>query len=107
MNSYRVNAPHFVAGIIVTPDDLIIQAAPILGWTVGKNFPYVRDYCRSRGWIIEPLPQDSQPRWLEVEGQCYEIVWRNGVIARITLHEGNEPKDLSFDELPECLKKLL
>ena len=33
----RITAPHYVAGIIVSKNDIIINAAPILKWTIGKK----------------------------------------------------------------------
>ncbi len=33
---YRVVAPHYVAGFI-TKANVVVQAAPILKWTIGRN----------------------------------------------------------------------
>jgi hypothetical protein len=33
---FRVEAPHYVAGFI-TRKNIVIQAAPILKWTIGRN----------------------------------------------------------------------
>ena len=107
MTTYRITSPHFVAAIVSSGDD-IVQAAPILHWTVGKSVSYVTDYCKARGWQVEPMIEDSRPCWLEVEGQVYEIHWSlSGVITRITRHDGDEPHDLTFDELPEQLKRVI
>lgn len=106
MTTYRILAPHFVAGV-VADDDIIIQAAPIVGWSVGNSFTDFRDYCQKRGWLIEPLDDSSHPRWLEYEGRAYEIVWRDNAIVRITLHDEGEERDLRVDELPDVLKRLI
>lgn len=48
-NLVRVEAPHFVAGLIAQ-DGVVIKAAPILGWAVGKRTTWVAEYFRRRGW---------------------------------------------------------
>lgn len=102
---YRITSPHFVAGLI-TNGDIIIQAAPILGWTVTKDFSYVRDYCRKKGWSVEPI-EDEQPSWLEIDGLAYEFTWKGDTLSCISLHEDGEVRELGYDELPEQLKELL
>lgn len=105
MTTYRIVAPHFVAAIIV---DLgkIVQAAPILGWSVGKEFTNIRDYAKGRGWTVEPLPESNGPEMIEFEGIVYELEWHGRAIVRITKHEeGEEDIDISFDELPEFVKE--
>lgn len=44
-----VDAPHFYAGIVFA-DDVVVKAAPILKWTVGKKAAWLRDYFRKKGW---------------------------------------------------------
>jgi len=50
---YHITSPYFVAGI-VTEDDIVILAAPIVGymkknkWTIKR----VERYCKDRGWSI-------------------------------------------------------
>lgn len=50
----RVVAPHFVAGLIVEPDEWeelrCVQAAPILRWAVGKRREDLQEYFRRSGW---------------------------------------------------------
>lgn len=51
----RVVAPHFCAGIILE-NDVVVRAAPILNWAVGRRREWLRSYFASRGWdasIIE------------------------------------------------------
>lgn len=45
----RVEAPHFVAAL-VTVDGKCTEAAPILGWAVGKSEEWLRAYFKSKGW---------------------------------------------------------
>lgn len=51
---WRIVANHFVAGLVVA-DDLVVEAAPILGWTRGRRWHSVRAFCVRRGWHGEPL----------------------------------------------------
>jgi hypothetical protein len=44
-----VDAPHFYAGIVLR-DDVVIDAAPILRWTLGKRREMLRDYFAQKGW---------------------------------------------------------
>ena len=49
----RVVAPHFVAGAIWRLELNgweCIEAAPILGWMVGKKGSEVVDYLNGKGW---------------------------------------------------------
>ena len=106
MTFYRIVSPHFVASVI-TNGHIVLQSAPVLGWTVGKTFPYVRDYCAARGWSVEPLDEPVHPDWLEVDGRVYELLWHGEALSRISLHEDGEVTELGYDELPEQLKELL
>lgn len=45
----RVVAPHFVAGLEIT-NGKCTNAAPILGWAVGKDEDYLRAYFRTKKW---------------------------------------------------------
>lgn len=45
----RIEAPHFVAGILIK-DDKCVYAAPILAWTVGKTREFLSQQFRARGW---------------------------------------------------------
>lgn len=44
-----VDAPHFYAGIVFE-NDIVIEAAPILKWTIGKHRDYLRKYFKSKKW---------------------------------------------------------
>lgn len=44
-----VDAPHFYAGIVLE-NDVIVRAAPILKWAIGKRRAWLSDYFRQKGW---------------------------------------------------------
>ena len=51
----RVVAPHFVAGVVLV-NGRIVEAAPILKWSIGRCFRGFRDYCVGRkNWKVEML----------------------------------------------------
>ena len=45
----RVVAPHFVAGIIVE-ENKVIDAAPILRWSIGMTRHQLKTYFVRKGW---------------------------------------------------------
>ncbi len=53
MNAYetliRVEAPHFVAGLIARRGR-VVQSAPILRWSVGRDVRDVVSYFERRRW---------------------------------------------------------
>lgn len=51
---WRIVAPHYVAGLIVS-GGVVVEAAPILGWSVGKEWRGVRRYLRGKGYRGELL----------------------------------------------------
>lgn len=53
----RVVAPHYVAGLI-TRDGIIVEAAPILKWSVGRSWEFFRWWCRRKGYEV---------LWLKIE----------------------------------------
>jgi hypothetical protein len=44
-----VDAPHFYAGIVLQ-DGVVVEAVPILKWTVGKQRKWLSNYFQSKGW---------------------------------------------------------
>jgi len=48
-----IDAPHFNAGIVLW-DDIVVEAAPIVGYMKKKKWPRdrVRSYCKEKGWPI-------------------------------------------------------
>lgn len=65
MTLWRIDAPHFCAGLIVGEDGRVVEAAPILRWTIGKSLFSVASYCDGRGWKRNKLTEyglsDSLP----------------------------------------------
>lgn len=45
----RVISPYFVAGIVLQ-DDIVVRAAPILGWAIGKQRASVSAIFARKGW---------------------------------------------------------
>jgi len=99
--------PTFTAALIVS-GDTVLQAGPVLSWTVGERFIMVRNHCKAKGWQIQPLIQDNPPAWFELDNIAYELHWHEGNITRITEHKRDgECRDLRYSELPDILKNLL
>lgn len=65
---WRIEAPHFVAGLVVE-DGRVVEAAPILGWANGKEWREVRAYCKRNGWHGTPLRASTA----EVDGKIAEV----------------------------------
>lgn len=57
----QIEAPHFSAGIVLF-DDVVVEAAPIVGymkkgkWTRER----VRDYCKGKGWRVSVIYQHER-----------------------------------------------
>jgi hypothetical protein len=47
-----IDAPHYNAGL-VHDGRTVRNAAPILGWAIGKHWPRVARYLLGKGYIIE------------------------------------------------------
>lgn len=50
---YRITAPHFCAGLLVSESGKVAQSAPILKWARGKPWVSVKGYCEQRRWRVE------------------------------------------------------
>lgn len=50
MRLLRLVAPHFVAGVLVDERGLVVEAAPIVGYSVGWTGANLRKYAARRGW---------------------------------------------------------
>lgn len=46
---WQVTAPHFCAGL-VTQNDWVVDAAPILWWTIGLHRGDLREYFQRKHW---------------------------------------------------------
>lgn len=51
---HQIKAPHFTAGL-VTRDGKVVDAAPILQWTMGKPEIGVLSYSRRKRWTMEMI----------------------------------------------------
>ncbi len=102
MTTYRIVSSYFCAAVIVS-GELVIQSAPILGWTVGRDWAWVRDYFVRKGWQVQPLPDEESHhvQWIDTEEASYELKWIGRACMRITKHvDGYEPEDVTTGELP-------
>ena len=45
----QVTAPHFCAGIVIE-NGKSVKAAPILAWTLGKDWGYLQRYFERKNW---------------------------------------------------------
>jgi hypothetical protein len=108
MTTYRITSPVFVAALIAN-EGQVLQAAPVLGWAVGRELTPAIEYCKQRGWQVECLERTSLSDWIEFDGVTYEIKWHVGLerIQRITKHEDGEQEDVSFRDLPDFVKGAL
>ncbi|CAB4192773.1 hypothetical protein UFOVP1244_85 [uncultured Caudovirales phage] len=51
---WQITAPHFVASLI-TEDDIVVQAAPILKWAVGLDIEDVARCADSERWKLTTI----------------------------------------------------
>jgi hypothetical protein len=59
----RVEAPHFVAGIVLDHHERCISAAPILRWAIGLDRLALREEFARRGWkatVVKSLRKASE-----------------------------------------------
>lgn len=56
-----VTAPHFSAAVIVNESGIVIEAAPILGWTLGKTEGEVLNYWSRKGYSTYSMPDPNSP----------------------------------------------
>lgn len=55
MSAYRVEAPHFVAGLETEThngSEIVVTVAPILKWAKGKTMTEFLRYCLRKGWSV-------------------------------------------------------
>jgi hypothetical protein len=55
-----VTAPHFCAGIVIDRGK-VIEAAPILGWTLGKPYAWLQTYFKRKRWEVYEHPDKGEP----------------------------------------------
>lgn len=47
----QVTAPHFCAGLVLE-NDVVVEAAPILSWTLRRSRRVLSQAFRTRGWSV-------------------------------------------------------
>jgi hypothetical protein len=108
MTTYRITSNYFVAAII-RDGDLVVQAAPVLGWTVRREWQQVLTYFNQRGWVVEPLIEEPPNKVtnVSIDDEDFEIHYSHNQITRVTRSVDGDSVDLTHNELPELLKTLL
>lgn len=54
-----VDAPHFYAGMILK-NGVVIKAAPILHWAIGKTQAYLTNYFWRKKWKVTIVELDDE-----------------------------------------------
>lgn len=49
----RISAAHFVAGLVLDENDVVVRAAPILKYMIGWSWQRVLHYCTIKRWTCE------------------------------------------------------
>jgi hypothetical protein len=49
---WQVTAPHFCAGLLTDVGGVVVRAAPVLRWCVGKTRDGLRPYFARKGWEV-------------------------------------------------------
>lgn len=50
----RISAPYFCAGLVLE-NDVVVRAAPILGYMRGWSLERVSHYAKSKRWTLQVL----------------------------------------------------
>lgn len=58
---WQIQAPHMTAGFIAE-NNLIVEAAPIIRWTVGKTVLGVKEYALRKRWKLIQVKDRSGPQ---------------------------------------------
>jgi hypothetical protein len=110
MTTYIIQAPKFRA-LVSEAENTVVSATEILDWAIGDHWTRVRDYCQKKGWQVIPCLDENdspaRPTAVQIGTKQYSLKWFGDILVRVTLHDGFQSKDLSFDEIPESLKNLL
>lgn len=62
---WQVTLPHLCAGVIVNQQQIIVRAAPILAWSVGKPLQALALWIRTKhaqGTLIRVLEKEDAPK---------------------------------------------
>jgi hypothetical protein len=49
-NMIIIDAPHFYAAVGLDDNDVVVKAAPIVNWAIGKKASVLLAYCQRKGW---------------------------------------------------------
>jgi hypothetical protein len=108
LTTHRILSEYFVAGVVVD-DGICVQAAPIIGYCVGRDSRWFFDYCKRKGWTVEPIVEDSEKErtTFVFHGITYELSWAGNRVVRIIARQGEDEEEITWQELPAQLKWLL
>lgn len=54
MSLQRVQTHYFTAGLVVE-NDIVVEAAPILDWAIGKHLPVVKAWAETKGGSVKEV----------------------------------------------------
>jgi hypothetical protein len=57
MRLVQVSASHFCAGIVFDHRHIVVDAAPILRWSMGKSAEYLKAYFERKGWLTRLIAE--------------------------------------------------
>jgi len=49
----RITSSYFCAGVILNSKEIIIETAPILKWSKGRDLWWFEKYCKKKKWGME------------------------------------------------------
>ena len=52
----QITAPCYCAGVVIE-DDVVIRAAPILRWSLGKSYQFLENYFQRKGFKVEVIDE--------------------------------------------------
>jgi hypothetical protein len=47
-----INATYFYAGVIINEKGVVVEAAPILRWSIGKPYSVIEKFLKDKGKLI-------------------------------------------------------
>ena len=56
MEFYRAELPYYTCGFWVDDDRVIINAAPIMGWAIGRTLDSFVKWANSKGGQVDRIP---------------------------------------------------
>lgn len=55
----HIDAPHFRAGVVIR-DGVVVRAADILAWMIGRSGVFVSAYCSRKNWRAFTVPSANE-----------------------------------------------